>query len=199
VVITDEVYEHLTFDGIQHQPLCTYDGMRDRTLTISSAGKTFSFTGWKIGWATGPAPLVTAVMRAKQFMTYTSGAPLQPAIAEALALDDAYYEKFRAGMQSKRDRLCAGLESVGLTVFVPGGTYFVTTDIRPLGFDNGYDFCRQLPDRWGVVAIPHEVFYDDKQAGRPLVRWAFCKQDQVLDAAIDRLRNLHVSPPGAGH
>lgn len=190
VVITDEVYEHLTFDGIQHRPLCTYEGMRDRTLTISSAGKTFSFTGWKIGWATGPAPLVTAVMRAKQFMTYTSGAPLQPAIAEALALDDAYYEQFRVGMQLKRDRLCAGLGAVGLDVFVPDGTYFVTTDIRPLGFDNGYDFCRELPDRCGVVAIPHEVFYDDKQAGKPLVRWAFCKQDQVLDAAIDRLTRL---------
>lgn len=190
LVITDEVYEHLTFDGIRHRPLCTYDGMRDRTLTISSAGKTFSFTGWKIGWATGPAPLVTSVMQAKQFLTYTSGAPLQPAIAEALALEDGYFDAFRAGMQSKRDRLCAGLAAVGLDVFPPQGTYFVTTDIRPLGFDSGYEFCLELPDRFGVVAIPHEVFYDDKQAGRPLVRWAFCKQERVLDEAIHRLAGL---------
>ncbi len=190
LVITDEVYEHLTFDDISHRPLCTYDGMRDRTLTISSAGKTFSFTGWKIGWATGPVPLVTAVMQAKQFLTYTSGAPLQPAIAEALALEDGYFDAFRAGMQSKRDRLCAGLAAVGLDVFPPQGTYFVTTDIRPLGFDSGYEFCLELPRRCGVVAIPHEVFYDDKQVGKPLVRWAFCKQDAVLDEAIGRLARI---------
>jgi len=190
MVITDEVYEHLTFDAIRHRPLCTYDGMLDRTLTISSAGKTFSFTGWKIGWATGPASLVTAAMRAKQFLTYTSGAPLQPAIAEALGLDDTYFDDFRADLQAKRDRLCAGLDAVGFDVYPPQGTYFVTTDIRPLGFQSGYEFCLELPGRCGVVAIPHEVFYDDKEAGRPLVRWAFCKQESVLDEAIERLGRL---------
>ena len=190
VVITDEVYEHLTFDGIEHRPLATYDGMRERTLAISSGGKTFSFTGWKIGWATGPADLVRATMMAKQFLTYTSGAPLQPAIAAALGLPDEYYQNFAATLQAKRDRLCAGLQEIGFEVFVPEGTYFVTTDIRPLGFDDGIAFCLALPERCGVVAIPHEVFYDDKAAGRPLVRWAFCKRDEVLDAAIDRLGAL---------
>jgi N-succinyldiaminopimelate aminotransferase len=190
LVITDEVYEHLTFDGVTHRPLATYDGMHDRTLTISSAGKTFSFTGWKIGWAVGPARLVRAVMTAKQFLTFTSGAPLQPAIAQALALDDSYYTGFRTTLEAKRDRLCAGLRDVGFEVFTPQGTYFVTTDIRPLGHDDGVAFCLSLPERYGVAAIPHEVFYDDKAAGRSLVRWAFCKQDDVLDEAIYRLGRL---------
>lgn len=190
VVITDEVYEHLTFDGIEHRPLTTYDGMRDRTLTISSGGKTFSFTGWKVGWATGPVELVTATMTAKQFLTYTSGAPLQPAIAQALGLSDRYFSDFRAALQQKRDRLCDGLAAIGFGVFVPDGTYFVTTDIRSLGYDDGLDFCLRLPERCGVVAIPHEVFYDDKSAGRPLVRWAFCKRDEVIDEAVARLASL---------
>jgi N-succinyldiaminopimelate aminotransferase len=190
VVVTDEVYEHVLFDGRQHRPLTTYDGMSERTLTISSGGKTFSFTGWKVGWATGPADLVSAVMTAKQFLTYTSGAPLQPAIAHALALDDAYYHDLAASLQAKRDLLCEGLAAAGFDVFTPQGTYFVTTDIRPLGYDDGVSFCRELPDRCGVVAIPHEVFYDDKQAGRPLVRWAFCKAESVLVEATERLRSL---------
>ena len=187
IVLTDEVYEHLTFDGVAHRPLATYPGMHERTLTISSAGKTFSVTGWKVGWACGPAELVAAVMTAKQFMTFTSGAPLQPAVATALALPDEYFAEFRATLQGKRDRLCAGLRDVGFDVFVPQGTYFVTTDVRPLGYDDGTAFCRELPERCGVVAIPHQVFYDDVEAGRPLVRWAFCKRDEVLDEAISRL------------
>ena len=190
LVVTDEVYEHLTFDGIVHRPLASYDGMRDRTLTISSGGKTFSFTGWKVGWAIGPADLVRAVMMAKQFMTFTSGAPLQPAIAAALDLDDSYYTDLRTSLQAKRDRLCEGLRTVGFDVFVPQGTYFASTDIRPLGYDDGVDFCRQLPELCGVVAIPTQVFYDDKTAGKPLVRWAFCKRDEVIDAAIERLTAL---------
>jgi N-succinyldiaminopimelate aminotransferase len=192
LVITDEVYEHLTFDHVEHRPLATYDGMRERTLGISSGGKTFSFTGWKVGWATGPADLIRATMTAKQFMTFTSGAPLQPAIAAALGLPDEYYAEFSGTLQAKRDRLCAGLRDVGFDVFVPEGTYFVTTDVRPLGFDDGMKFCLELPERCGVVAIPHEVFYDDKPAGRPLVRWAFCKNDDVLDDAIQRLGALRV-------
>jgi N-succinyldiaminopimelate aminotransferase len=190
VVVTDEVYEHLTYDDVRHVPLASLDGMRERTLTISSGGKTFSFTGWKVGWASGPADLVRATLTAKQFLTFTSAAPLQPAIAEALALGDDYYDDFRLTLQGKRDRLSDGLRALGFDVFVPAGTYFVTTDIRPLGFDDGVDFCLRLPERCGVVAIPHEVFYDDKQAGKPLVRWAFCKQDNVLDAALDRLQRL---------
>lgn len=190
VVISDEVYEHLTFDGIRHTPISTLPGMDRRTLTISSSGKTFSLTGWKIGWSTGPADLVAAMMSAKQFMTYTSGAPFQPAIAEALATGPAYFEELTRGMREQRDLLCAGLADIGFDVFVPQGTYFVTTDIRPLGFDDGMAFCLGLPERAGVVAIPHEVFYDHKDLGRPLVRWAFCKRPEVLAEALTRLQVL---------
>ena len=189
MVITDEVYEHLAYDA-EHIPISTLPGMAERTLTISSGGKTFSFTGWKIGWATGPATLVAAMVGAKQFMTYTSGAPFQPAIAQALELGDDYFESLRARMESQRDLLCEGLEAIGFDVFVPEGGYFATTDIRPLGFDDGVEFCRMLPERAGVVAIPHQVFYDDKEAGRPLVRWAFCKKPEVLDEALGRLGAL---------
>ncbi|MGH3503007.1 MAG: pyridoxal phosphate-dependent aminotransferase [Nocardioidaceae bacterium] len=187
IVITDEVYEHLTFDGVTHHPLDTFDGMHERTVTISSAGKTFAFTGWKVGWATGPADLISNVMLAKQFMSFASGAPLQPAIATALALGDDYFAKFRSTLEAKRDRLTHGLGKAGFDVFAPQGTYFVTTDIRPLGYDDSVDFCLDLPQRCGVVAIPHRPFYDNVEAGRPLVRWAFCKDDAVLDEAIDRL------------
>lgn len=192
VVISDEVYEHLTF-GVPHIPISTLPGMRERTLTISSGGKSFSFTGWKIGWATGPAALVAAVMGAKQFLSYVSGAPLQPAIAAALAADDAYFTGFRTDMQAQRDQLCDGLATLGFDVFVPDGTYFATTDIRPLGFEDGVEFCRRLPELVGVVAIPHQVFYDHVDVGRPLVRWAFCKRPAVIGEALrrlERLRNL---------
>jgi N-succinyldiaminopimelate aminotransferase len=188
VVVTDEVYEHLTYDGVPHRPLATFPGMRERTVTISSGGKTFSFTGWKVGWACAPPDLVTAVNTAKQFLSFTSGAPFQPAIAHALGFGDDYYESLRTSLQDKRDRLCAGLADVGLEVYRPEGTYFVTTDIRSLGFDDGVEFCRSLPERCGVVAVPHEVFYDHAEMGRPLVRWAFCKRDDVLDEAVTRLR-----------
>jgi N-succinyldiaminopimelate aminotransferase len=190
LAITDEVYEHLVFDGRAHVPLATLPGMAERTLTISSAGKTFSFTGWKIGWATGPRALVSAVQTAKQYLTYVSGAPFQPAIAQALGLPDGYFESFRAELQAKRDRLCAGLETAGLEVFRPDGTYFVTTDIRPLGEEDGHVFCLRLPERAGVVAVPTVVFYDDKDVGRPLVRFAFCKRDAVIDQAAARLSRL---------
>jgi N-succinyldiaminopimelate aminotransferase len=189
VVISDEVYEHLTFD-VPHLPISTLPGMRERTLTISSGGKSFSVTGWKVGWATGPAELVAAVMGAKQFLSYMSGAPLQPAIAHALGSDEAYFHAFRTQMQAQRDQLCGGLAELGFEVFVPEGTYFATTDIRPLGFSDGLEFCRQLPELAGVVAIPHQVFYDDVEAGRPLVRWAFCKRPEVIDDALQRLRRL---------
>ena len=189
LVVTDEVYEHMAYDG-EHRPIATLPGMRDRTLSISSGGKTFSFTGWKIGWATGPAPLVRAVLMAKQFLTFVSGAPFQPAIAAGLRLPDSYFDELRDALRGKRDRLCAGLTTAGFEVFVPQGTYFVTADVRPLGWDDGVAFCRDLPHRAGVVAIPHQVFYDDVEAGRPLVRFAFCKRDEVLDEALGRLQAL---------
>ncbi|MCO7239012.1 pyridoxal phosphate-dependent aminotransferase [Aeromicrobium sp. CnD17-E] len=196
VVISDEVYEHLTFD-VPHVPIATLPGMWERTLTISSGGKTFSFTGWKVGWASGPAPLVASVLGAKQFLTFTSGSPLQPAVAAALRLDDDYFADFRAGMRARRDRLCAGLADVGLGVVVPDGTYFATTDIRPLGFEDGLDFCLRLPELAGVVAVPHQVFHDpdtplEDNPGRPYVRWAFCKRPEVIDEAVRRLRSLRV-------
>ncbi|KAA1395371.1 pyridoxal phosphate-dependent aminotransferase [Aeromicrobium ginsengisoli] len=195
VVISDEVYEHLTFDGIPHIPITTLPGMAERTLTISSGGKSFSFTGWKIGWATGPASLVQAMIGAKQFLTYTSGSPLQPAIAHALGADDAYFDTFHSRLQAQRDQLCDGLAEIGFEVYVPEGTYFATTDIRPLGFDDGVEFCRTLPGLAGVVAIPHQVFYDDVAAGRPLVRWAFCKQPAVIEQALERLQVLATTTP----
>ncbi len=189
IVISDEVYEHLTF-GVPHIPIATLPGMADRTLTISSGGKSFSFTGWKVGWATGPADLVRAMVGAKQFLTYTSGSPLQPAIALALDQAEEITGELRQRLQARRDQLCSGLADIGFDVFEPDGTYFATTDIRSLGFDDGTEFCRSLPERCGVVAIPHQVFYDDKEAGRPLVRWAFCKSEPVIAEALDRLQTL---------
>ncbi|WP_328299955.1 pyridoxal phosphate-dependent aminotransferase [Streptomyces sp. NBC_00435] len=189
LVITDEVYEHLVFEGA-HTPLASLPGMRERTLTISSAGKTFSFTGWKVGWVTGTPELVTAVRSAKQFLTYVSSGPFQYAIAEALALPDSYYDTFRADLAVKRDLLADGLAAAGFEVFRPQGTYFVTTDITPLGETDGLAFCRALPERCGVVAIPNQVFYDDKAAGATQVRWAFCKRTDVLEEAVERLGRL---------
>jgi N-succinyldiaminopimelate aminotransferase len=189
LAVTDEVYEHMVYEG-EHVPLASLPGMRDRTLTVSSGGKTFAFTGWKVGWACGPAPLVAAVRTAKQFLTYVNAAPLQPAIAVGLRLPDAYFTGLREAMRERRNRLCAGLEAAGFGVFRPAGTYFVTADIRPLGADDGVAFCRALPERCGVVAIPNAVFYADPEAGRHLVRFAFCKRPDLLDEAVARLRAL---------
>ena len=190
LVVADEVYEHLTFDGVEHIPVATLPGMWERTVTIGSAGKSFSFTGWKVGWATGPAPLVAAVRTAKQFLTYVASGPFQYADAVGLALPDEYFVEFREDLQRKRDCLAAGLERVGFEVFRPQGTYFITADISSFGADDGMAFCRALPDRCGVVAIPNVVFYDDVDAGRPLVRFAFCKRMRVLEEAVDRLAGL---------
>jgi N-succinyldiaminopimelate aminotransferase len=180
------VYEHLAFDG-EHLPICSLPGMWERTVTISSAAKTFSFTGWKIGWATGSQELVSAVRTAKQFLTYVSGGPFQYAVAEALALPDAYYHGLREELRGKRDLLSAGLAQAGFEVYRPAGTYFITTDVRPLGETDGIRFCRQLPQRAGVVAIPSAVFYDNREAGLSQVRFAFCKQEEVLREALTRL------------
>ncbi|MFI2425941.1 pyridoxal phosphate-dependent aminotransferase [Streptomyces sp. NPDC018955] len=190
LVVTDEVYEHLVFDDAEHIPLAGLPGMRDRTVTISSAGKTFSFTGWKVGWVTGAPGLVAAVRSAKQFLTYVASGPFQYAVAEALCLPDSYFADFRADMLAKRDLLAGGLEQAGFTVFRPAGTYFITTDIRPLGETDGLTFCRALPERCGVVAVPNAVFYDHREQGAPFVRFAFCKKADVLHEAADRLRHL---------
>ncbi|MEV5841299.1 pyridoxal phosphate-dependent aminotransferase [Streptomyces sp. NPDC051985] len=190
LVVTDEVYEHLVYDTAEHVPLATLPGMRGRTVTIGSAGKTFSFTGWKVGWVTSTPELVTAVRSAKQFLTYVSSGPFQYAVAEALALPESYFEAFRQDMQTKRDILAAGLKEAGFTVYDTAGTYFITTDIRPLGETDGFAFCRSLPERAGVVAIPNAVFYDHREAGAPFVRFAFCKRAEVLKEAAERLRQL---------
>ncbi|MFJ8489089.1 pyridoxal phosphate-dependent aminotransferase [Streptomyces sp. NPDC094038] len=190
LVVTDEVYEHLVYDEAEHVPLATLPGMRGRTVSIGSAGKTFSFTGWKVGWVTSTPELVTAVRSAKQFLTYVASGPFQYAVAEALALPDAYFEAFRRDMQTRRDILAAGLTEAGFQVYDTAGTYFITTDIRPLGETDGFAFCRSLPDRAGVVAIPNAVFYDHREAGAPFVRFAFCKRTEVLKEAAERLRQL---------
>ncbi|MBK0376006.1 pyridoxal phosphate-dependent aminotransferase [Streptomyces sp. RB110-1] len=189
LVVTDEVYEHLVFAGAHH-PIAALPGMRGRTVSISSAGKTFSYTGWKVGWVTGDAALVAAVRSAKQYLTFVSGGPFQYAIAEALALPDTFFTGFLTDMHRKRDLLATGLRAAGFQVYEPEGTYFITTDIAPFGDEDAYAFCRALPERCGVAAVPNSVFYDDPEAGRSQVRFTFCKRDEVLEEAVTRLGRL---------
>ena len=189
IAVADEVYEHLVYDG-EHIPLATLDGMDERTLTISSIGKTFSATGWKIGWATGPPSLIAAVRGAKQYLSFAGGTPLQHASAAALHMPDEFYEGLTAAYRGKRDRICAGLEAAGLEPLSPAGTYFVNARVA----GDGAAFCRELPERAGVVAIPTSVFYDDPEAGRSLVRFAFCKRDAVIDEAATRLARAGARP-----
>ena len=195
LAVTDEVYEHLVFDGAVHQTLAAFPGMRERTVAISSAGKTFSVTGWKVGWVCASPALTTAVRTAKQFLTYVSAGPFQYAVAEALALPDTYFAEFTADLQAKRDLLAAALTDAGFGVMRTQGTYFLTADIRPLGLPgpegvDGEALCRALPHRIGVVAIPSQVFYDHRAAGAPYVRFAFCKRPEVLAEAAARLKTL---------
>jgi len=189
-VVTDEVYEHLVFDGSAHLPVATMPGMADRTITISSAGKTFSATGWKVGWLHGPAEAVAAARAVKQFLTYVASGPFQPAVAVALGLGDDVYHAVATSLQAKRDLLCAGLSAAGLTVARPSGTYFVIADAAPLGVVDALDFCRRMPALCGVVGVPVSVFCDDKEAARTLIRFAFCKRDAVLGEAVRHLAAL---------
>jgi len=189
LVVTDEVYEHLVYDR-EHVPFASLDGMRERTVSVSSAGKAFSFTGWKVGWVTGTPEIVNAVRTTKQFLTFVTSGPFQYAVADALALPDAYFATLASDLKKKRDFLAEGLASIGFEVYQPDGTYFITTDIAPLGERDGIEFCLNLPERAGVVAIPTAVFYDDKEAGRTQVRFAFCKRPEILEEALSRLAVL---------
>ncbi|MES3638698.1 pyridoxal phosphate-dependent aminotransferase [Mycobacterium intracellulare] len=196
LVITDEVYEHLVFDGRQHVPLAGLHGMAERTITISSAAKMFNCTGWKIGWACGPAQLIAGMRAAKQYLSYVGGAPFQPAVALALEQEGAWVDDLRATLQARRDRLAAGLIDVGFEVHDSAGTYFLCADPRPLGYDDSAAFCAALPEKVGVAAIPMSAFCDPDTARGPadvwnhLVRFTFCKRDDTLDEAIKRLAAL---------
>jgi N-succinyldiaminopimelate aminotransferase len=193
LVISDEVYERLTFDGRTHLPIGTFPGMPERTVTISSAAKMLNCTGWKIGWACGAPGLVAGVRAAKQYLSYVGGAPFQPAVAYALNHEDAWVDDLQAKLQGKRDKLAAALTEIGFEVHDSAGTYFLCADPRPLGFDDSTAFCEQLPPRAGVAAIPMSAFCDPGGAGQAwnhLVRFAFCKRDETLDEAIRRLGAL---------
>jgi len=183
----------MVYEG-SHLPIVSLPGMPERTVSISSAAKTFSFTGWKIGWVTGTREIVSAVRTVKQFLTYVSGGPFQYAIAQALALPDEYYRSIGANLAVKRDLMCDGLAAAGFDVYRPDGTYFIMTDIRPFGEVSGLEFCRKLPYEAGVVAIPSVVFYDNTDAGQSQVRFAFCKKEEVLAEALARLAGM--SPSG---
>ncbi|MBA8792825.1 N-succinyldiaminopimelate aminotransferase [Friedmanniella endophytica] len=189
LVITDEVYEHLVYDG-EHLPLARFPGMAERTITVSSAGKTFAVTGWKIGWACARPELITAITTTKQFLTYVNGAPFQWAVATGLGLPDSVITTIRDDLRAGRDLLADGLRAAGLEPFRCQGTYFLTVDVARLGFDDGLDFCRRLPELCGVVAVPSRVFYTDPGPAASFVRFAFCKRPAVLSAAAERLATL---------
>jgi N-succinyldiaminopimelate aminotransferase len=182
VCISDEVYEHLVYDG-EHVPPATLPAMAERTLTVSSVGKSFSVTGWKTGWCSGPAELVAATRTAKQFLTFAGGTPLQHAAATALALPASVLHELRDSLARKRDMLGEGLTAAGLQPLPSAATYFINADVG----DDAVRWCRELPERAGIVAIPTSVFYDDDQAGPTLVRFAFCKRDEVIAEAARRL------------
>ena len=202
LVITDEVYEHLVFDGHRHLPLAGFNGMAERTITISSAAKMFNCTGWKIGWACGPAQLIAGVRAAKQYLSYVGGAPFQPAVALALDTEDAWVAQLRRSLQTRRDRLAAGLNEVGFEVHDSAGSYFLCADPRPLGYDDSDAFCAALPETVGVAAIPMSAFCNPPAAHAAtqadvwnhLVRFTFCKRDDTLDEAVRRLAALRDRP-----
>ncbi|MEU4434680.1 pyridoxal phosphate-dependent aminotransferase [Nocardia rhamnosiphila] len=197
LVLTDEVYEHLVYDDAEHLSIATFPGMAERTLVVSSAAKTFSVTGWKIGWICGAAPLVDAVLAAKQFLTFVGGGPFQPAVAHALTHELEWVARLRTRLSEQRLRLSAALTETGFRVHPSAGSYFVCADIRPTGEDDGIRFCRDLPARLGVAAVPVSVFTDDPAAWRHLVRFTFCKRPETLDEGVRRLRKASARrPPG---
>ncbi|MCV7258411.1 pyridoxal phosphate-dependent aminotransferase [Mycobacterium shimoidei] len=198
LAITDEVYEHLVFDQHRHLPLAAFDGMAERTITISSAAKMFNCTGWKIGWACGPSDLIAGLRAAKQYLSYVGGAPLQPAVARALDTEEAWVAALRTSLQHRRDRLAAGLTDIGFEVHDSAGTYFLCADPRPLGYDDSTAFCAALPERVGVAAIPMSAFCDPAagELWNHLVRFTFAKRDDTLDEAIRRLAVLRDAPAG---
>ena len=191
LIVTDEVYEHLTF-GVAHLPVATLPGARERTITISSGGKTFSTTGWKIGWLTAPAPIVTAILAVKQFLTYVNGAPFQPATARGLDLPDSYFSGIADDLRVKRDQLATGLREAGFNISSPRGSYFIVADAAPLGYNDGVAFARALPDLAGVVGVPITAFClpEHRSEYASLVRFAFCKKADVLSEAVARLGRL---------
>lgn len=190
VAVTDEVYEHLLFDGRTHTPLATLPGMRERTLRISSAAKTFNCTGWKVGWVSGPAHLVAAARTAKQFMSYVGSGPFQPAVAVALRTEMDWVRESAAALEAKRNLLASALVDAGFGVHRSEATYFICADPRPLGYSDGEEFCRMLPERIGVAAVPVGVFADDKAPWQHMIRFAFAKRDDVIAEAAERLRRL---------
>lgn len=191
LILSDEVYEHLTF-GVEHIPVSTLQGAAERTLTLSSAGKTFSFTGWKVGWATGPAHLVAALRTVKQFLSYSSGPAFQPAVAAALRLPTDFFTGFAADLGARSEILATGLENAGMRVYRPQGTYFIVADVAPLGFTDAAVLARKMPELIGVAGIPLSVFCHPEGAERTrsLMRFAFCKREEVLLEASNRLARL---------
>ncbi len=189
IVLSDEAYEHLWYDGSPHVPISTLPGMFERTVSVGSAGKSFSFTGWKVGWATGPARLIRAVRTVRQHLSFVSGGPFQYAVAAGLRMGDDYFDSFRHDLQHKRDILTDGLRGIGFEVVDSQGTYFLTSDLGPFSdYPDALTIAEDLPERAGVVAIPHQVFCDDPDIGERALRWAFCKRPEVLEEAVDRLR-----------
>ena len=190
IAVTDEVYEHLLFDGRKHTPLATLPGMRERTLRISSAGKTFNCTGWKVGWISGPRDLVASARTAKQYMSYVGSGPFQPAVAHALDHEMDWVASSAVALEAQRDLLSAALRNAGFGVHRSEATYFVCADPRPLGYTDGIEFCRSLPERIGVAAVPVSVFADDRDPWKHMVRFAFAKRPEIIAEAAERLRGL---------
>ncbi len=190
LVLSDEAYEHLVFEPARHVPIATLPGMWERTITVGSGGKSFSFTGWKVGWASGPADLIGPVRVVRQHLSYVSSGPFQPAIAAGLRLPGSYFTGLAAKMRTRRDLLSIGLTSLGFEIIPALGTYFVTTDVRSVGYASGSRFCRELPRRAGVVAIPIAALADDHDRFDPYVRWTFAKSESVLQDALARLARV---------
>jgi aminotransferase len=198
IAITDEIYDHILYDGATHIPLATLEGMAERTVTINSLSKTFSVTGWRVGWAISPASLAVGIRKVHDFLTVGAPAPLQEAAAFALKLEDDYYRDLAAHYAVRRDRLLAVLERTGFRCYRPSGAYYIMTDISAFGFDNDVDFTKYLVQEIGVAAVPGSSFYRDPSRARTKLRFCFCKRDETLDEAERRLAKLQVataSPP----